>query len=114
MTCIKPSLRNKLKLRPSELVEPITISGVGGDVKADGALVSLWLAPNFVVEFCPVYIADFPGDEELLIGMDIITLGDLAVCNANGTTSFSFAMPPFPERINLADKAEAVNRQSTE
>jgi hypothetical protein len=110
MTCIKPSLRDRLKLRPSELVESITMSGIGGDVEADGALVTIWLTPNFAVEFCPVYIADFPGEEELLIGMDIITMGDFAVCNAGGKTSFSFAIPPFPDKINLADKADAANK----
>jgi hypothetical protein len=112
ITCIKPSLRDRLKLRQSELVEPITMSGIGGDVEADGTLVSIWLAPNFVLELCPVYIIDFPGKEELLIGMDIITMGDLAVCNADGKTSCSFAVPPFPNRINLADIAETVNKQN--
>jgi hypothetical protein len=110
MTCIKPSLRDRLKLRQSELVEPILMSGIGGDVEADGTLVSIWLAPNFVIELCPVYIADFPGDQDLLIGMDIITMGDFAICNANGKTSCSFTVPPFPDRINFADKAEAINR----
>jgi predicted aspartyl protease len=110
MTCVKPSLRDRLNLRQSELVEPIIMSGIGGDVEADGTLVSIWLAPNLGIELCPVYIADFPGDEELLIGMDIIGMGDFAVCNADGKTSFSFAVPPFPDRINFADKAEALNK----
>jgi hypothetical protein len=112
MTCVKPSLRDRLKLRQSELVEPITMSGIGGDVEADGTLVSIWLAFNFGIELCPVYIADFPGDQELLIGMDIIGMGDFAVCNADGKTSFSFAMPPFPDRIDFADKANAFNKQN--
>jgi hypothetical protein len=112
ITCIKPSLRDKLKLHKSELVESITMSGIGGDVEADGTLVSIWLTPNFVVELCPVYIADFPGDEELLIGMDIITMGDFIVCNTDGKTSCSFAVPPFPDRIDLTDKADAANKQS--
>jgi predicted aspartyl protease len=112
MTCIKPSLRDRLKLRQSELVESIIMSGIGGDVEADGTLVSIWLTSNFVIELCPVYIADFPGDEELLIGMDIITMGDFAVCNADGKTSFSFAVPPFPDRINLADRADSANKQN--
>jgi hypothetical protein len=112
MTCVKPSLRDRLKLRQSELVEPIIMSGIGGDVEADGTLVSIWLAPNFEIELCPVYIADFPGDEELLIGMDIIGMGDFAVCNADGKTSFSFAVPPFPDRINFVDKAEALNKHN--
>jgi hypothetical protein len=88
------------------------MSGIGGDVTADGTLVSIWLAPNFKIEFCPVYVSNFPGDEELLIGMDIIALGDFVVCNADGKTSFSFAMPPFPDRIDLADKANVFNRQN--
>ncbi|MDR1180192.1 MAG: retropepsin-like domain-containing protein [Spirochaetales bacterium] len=113
MTCIKPSLRDRLKLRQSGLVESITMSGIGGDVEADGTLVSIWLTPNFVIELCPVYIADFPGDEEVLIGMDIITMGDFAVCNADGNTSFSFAVPPFPDRVDFADKVDAVNKQNT-
>jgi hypothetical protein len=86
------------------------MSGIGGDVEADGTLVSIWLAPNFVLELCPVYIIDFPGDEELLIGMDIIGMGDFAVCNTEEKTSFSFAVPPFPDRINFAEKADKLNR----
>jgi predicted aspartyl protease len=113
MTCIKPSLLDKLKLRQSKLIDSITMSGIGGDIKADGTLVSIWLTPNFVIEFCPVYIADFPGDEELLIGMDIISMGDFAICNADNKTSFSFAIPPFPDRINLTDKAVAINNTNT-
>ena len=107
ITCIKPSLRDKLKLCQSELIEPITMSGIGrGKVRADGTLVSIWLTPDFVLELCPVYIADFPGDEEILIGMDIITMGDFAICNTGEQTSISFAVPPFPDRIDFAGKAK--------
>jgi hypothetical protein len=110
MTCIKPSLWNRLKLRQSALVESITMSGIGGDVEADGTLVSIWLAPNFVIELCPVYVADFPGNAELLIGMDILGMGDFAICNADSKTSFSFAVPPFPDRIDFAAEAETANK----
>ena len=113
MTCIKQSLRDKLKLHKAEAVEPVTMSGIGGDVYAEGTLVSIWLTPNFLIESWPVYITDFPGDEELLIGMDIITMGDFVVCNTDCTTSFSFAVPPLPDRINLAGKARAANEQNT-
>ena len=83
------------------------MSGIGrGKVKADGTLVSIWLTPDFALELCPVYIADFPGDEEILIGMDIITLGDFAICNTGEKTSISFAVPPFPNRIDFTGKAE--------
>ena len=110
VTCIKPSLRDKLQLSQPKLTERIVISGVGGDAYADSAPVQIWLDHGLVMKSWPVYIADFPGDAELLIGMDIITMGDFVICNTNGKTSFSFAMPPLPDRINLFDRAAAANR----
>jgi hypothetical protein len=46
--------------------------------------------------------------------MDIIGMGDFAVCNTSNETSFSFAVPPFPDRINFADKANAFNKAQSE
>jgi hypothetical protein len=60
---------------------------------------------------CPVYVTDFPGDEDILIGMDIIGMGDFVVCNTDGKTSFSFAIPPLPERTNFVDDAKAANKK---
>jgi len=111
-TLIKPALWDRLKLRPLENSRT-RFAGVGGPVEADVSFINLFLTPELMIECCPVYAADFPGNEELLIGMDIIGMGDFAVCNTGGKTSFSFAMPPFPDRVNFADKAEAANRGST-
>jgi len=60
-----------------------------------------------------VYVTEFPSNADMLIGMDIIRMGDFAVCNADGKTSFSFAVPPFPDRIDLAEKTEADNKRDT-
>lgn len=109
---IKPGLKDRLKPSVNWMGPPDTFAGIGGTIKAGFTLVSIFLAQNFELEGCPVYIADFPGTADILIGMDIITLGDFAVCNAEGATSFSFAMPPFPDRINLADKADAANKKN--
>jgi hypothetical protein len=46
----------------------------------------------------------------MVIGMDIIKKGDFAISNAENKTLFSFVIPPFPDKINLADKAEAANK----
>jgi len=81
-------------------------------VTADVTLINLLLTPELEMEQWPVYIMDFPGDADILIGMDIIGMGDFAVCNVDNKTSFSFAVPPFPDRINLADKAEAANKNN--
>jgi len=111
LTFIKPALWDRLKLRPLELSRT-RFAGVGGPVEAEVSFVNLFLTPELMIECCPVYAADFPGDEDLLIGMNIIGMGDFAVCNAEGKTSFSFVMPPFPDRVNFAEKAEAANRSS--
>jgi len=108
-TFIKPALWDRLKLRPLESSRT-RFAGVGGIVEAEVSFVDLFLTSELIVECCPVYAADFPGDADLLIGMDIIGMGDFAVCNAGGKTSFSFAVPSFPDRVNFADRAEAANR----
>jgi hypothetical protein len=46
------------------------------------------------------------------IGMDIIRLGDFSISNATNEPLFSFAIPPFPEKIDLAEKSEAENRKN--
>ena len=109
MTCIQPALFERLHPRLFDTAGHTTIAGVGGKIEAALTLMDLFLTPTFGVEFCPVYITDFPGNAEILISMDIISLGDFAVCNTDGKTSFSFAMPPFPDRIDLTDRAEAAN-----
>lgn len=41
------------------------------------------------------------GDFDVLIGMDIITMGDLAITNLDGRTTFSFRVPSLV-RIDFA------------
>jgi hypothetical protein len=48
------------------------------------------------------------------IGMDVITLGDFTISNVDGETVFSFAMPPFKERLTLLEGAVAANRQNVD
>jgi hypothetical protein len=75
------------------------------------SLIDIRLLDNFVIQTCPVHIIEFPGSAGILIGMDIIGMGDFAVCNTNSITSFSFVIPPLPDRINFVDKAEAINKK---
>jgi len=106
---IKPALWERLKLRPLEFGRS-QFAGIGGNVIADLTLVSLLLTPVLEISSCPIYITDFPGDADILIGMDIIGMGDFAICNTENKTSFSFVMPSFPDRINFADRAENANK----
>jgi hypothetical protein len=109
VTCIKPALFSRLNLYPSDASNYVTLTGIGGEITANSTLVNLFLAPNFIIEYCSVYVADFPGEAEVLIGMDIIGIGDFVICNADNKSSFSFAIPSFPDRVNFADKAETAN-----
>jgi len=111
ITCIKPALWERLKLRSFKPGRG-KFAGIGGNVNADLTFVDLFITSEFLLKNCPIYAIDFPGDEDILIGMDIIGMGDFAVCNTDNKTSFSFVVPPFPDRINFADKAKAVNKNT--
>ena len=110
VTCIKPSLWDKLQFSQPQLTEQTVIYGIGGNVCTDSVPLQIWLAPDISIKPLPVYVVDFPSDAELLIGMDIITMGDFAICNTDGKTSVSFAVPSFPDRIDFTAKAAAANK----
>jgi predicted aspartyl protease len=112
LTFIKPKFRDQLQLHMARTESTAVIAGVGGMVKADFTFVSVILAQNFKIEYCPVYVLDFPVNVDMIIGMDIIKLGDFVICNTDNKTSFSFAIPPFPDRIDLADKVDEINKQN--
>jgi len=109
VTCIKPWLKDQLNLRLLNI--QTLLEGVGGEVNAHVTLINIQLMCDVEIDDCPVRITDFPGDEDILIGMDIIGMGDFVVCNTGGKTSFSFAIPPLPKRTNFVDDAKAANKK---
>lgn len=56
-------------------------------------LVNLALPMNVLVQSVKVTEGQLPNGVDLLIGMDIITLGDFSVTNKDGVTVMSFRMP---------------------
>ena len=42
--------------------------------------------------------------------MDIIGMGDFAVSNTDKKTFLSFVMPSLPERLDLTEKANQLNK----
>jgi len=100
-TCIKPWLKDRLNLR---LFDTQTrLAGVGGEISTQVALVNIRFKCDVEVNVCPVCVADFPGFADILIGMDIISMGDFAVCNTDKRTSFSFIIPSFHSRTDFTD-----------
>ena len=71
----------------------IEIQGVTGNELCNKYLISLLLPNNvFIVE---IEVSDCSGNIgcDVLIGMDVIKLGDFAVTNKKGNTAFSFRIP---------------------
>jgi predicted aspartyl protease len=70
------------------------IHGAGGIHDSRVFRVDL-LIPGTQVRINDVQATEFVAhDFDMLIGMDIITLGDFSVTNAGGKTVFSFRLPP--------------------
>ena len=110
LTCIKPALFQYIAIPLLGAIGTKTMTGIGGKIEAPAILVNLFITSTLIIEGCPAFMVDLPKDIDILIGMDIIGMGDFAVCNTDSKTSFSFAMPPFPDRINLTDKAKNANK----
>ena len=77
--------------RPTRVTET-PVQGVHGMAYLPVHLITLELPNGIIIPGLEVIAADL-GDAEVLIGMDVITRGDLAVTNADGFTQFSFRTP---------------------
>jgi predicted aspartyl protease len=87
---IRPELAAKLELQPVGKVLINTPSGK--DVPSNVYFVNLYLPNHVAIPKIPV-LEGIPNNCDMLIGMDVIKLGDFAVSNYNGKTTFSFRMP---------------------
>ena len=68
--------------------------GVGGGFHATTRhLVNIALPNRVMVAMTPVAKLPLPSGEDVIIGMDILTLGDLAITHQDGKTVFSFCVP---------------------
>ena len=98
-TSITPALADELGLVQSS---ETTIIGVTGSCLSRVFLISLFL-PNGVI-IPELEVSECPGDIgcDVLIGMDVITLGDFAVSHKGGKTVFSYRVPSL-ERIDFTN-----------
>lgn len=83
-------MADKCGLFPISKVDVLTANGTK---KANVYLISILLPNNLVLPLLRVTEADLIGEANVLIGMDIISLGDFAITNLNKKTTFSFRMP---------------------
>ena len=101
-SAITKKVADELNLKPTGIVE---VRYGSGKAQTNTYLVNIALPDNVMVGNVRVTEVNLIPDDntqdhqqpQLLIGMDIITLGDFAVTNANGKTVFSFRIPSIQE-----------------
>jgi hypothetical protein len=109
ISCISPNLAKKLNL---QILDTTVIDGVNSSEEADIVTISFGLPNNVVIPDLRVAVCDFTPDAvDILVGMDIIRMGDFMISNGKDKTLFSFAMPPLPVKINLVNQADHINKQ---
>jgi predicted aspartyl protease len=94
-----------LGLKPTGMT---TMRGANGEALTNTYLLNLYL-PNGVA-FSGVRVAEVKlvGNEDILIGMDVISAGDFTVSNYDGKTCMSFRIPS-QERTDYVPGANAQN-----
>jgi hypothetical protein len=110
ISAITPELKEELGLIAIDSTE---ISGVNSNEKSDIVLISLRLPNKIIIPEVMVAVCDLnsPGID-VIIGMDIMRLGDFAIANGKGKTLFSFSMPSLPLKINMLNQADHINKKN--
>ena len=97
-SCISKGLAKHLNLKP---IDMCTVRGVSGPAESYVYYIDLLLPSN--VEILNVRVSEFldNGTFEIIVGMDIITIGDFAISNKDGKSTVSFRTPPADEYIDF-------------
>jgi hypothetical protein len=85
--------------------------GVNGLIDVGICKIAIRLPNGLLIPDKRVMICDFSPNIDILIGMDIIALGDFCISNATGQTLFSFVIPSLPTPINLAELTKVSGKK---
>ena len=109
LSTITPEIAKKLNLVSTNRIK---VNGIGNYSIADVVMVSIRL-PNLVeLTNTRILVLNLVKDVDMLIGMDIIRLGDFSISNGADKTLFTFAMPPFENKTDLYEKALEINKRN--
>jgi hypothetical protein len=86
------------------------IRGINNDQISDIVVASISLTEGLILTGRRFSVNNIPG-ADVLLGMDIITMGDFVINNADGQTLFSFVIPPFKDKISFSEKAGSINKK---
>jgi predicted aspartyl protease len=106
---ITPSLAQTMNLIP---INRIKVAGINNTSMADVVKISIGLPNGVMIKEENVMICNLVKGVDLIIGMDIIQLGDFSISNGGGKTLFSFAIPPFDNKTDHLEKAIAINKRN--
>jgi hypothetical protein len=70
------------------------VRGVTGVKKVPLVMLTLELPNDLLKQDVEVAVCNFSSDVGMIIGMNIITLGDFVLLHGNNHTEFSFTIPP--------------------
>ena len=101
MSAITPETRDKLK---SKMINRIKIAAIHTTQEVDVTLITIELPNRVLKQTIKVAVCNLACNAGMIIGMDIISLGDFALSNANNQTLFSFAVPPFKDKIDFSKR----------
>ena len=101
LSAITPEIQNKLKATP---VGKRSISGIHEAKVVDVVLVKVELPNSVIKKSIEVVVCNIPSNFDVILGMDIISLGDFAISNGNDQTLLSFAAPSFQEKIDFSKR----------
>lgn len=104
-TCISKELANRLNLIPLGIQQIHTPSGIGAVKRYKADMV---LNNELIIQNIDVIDSEIGSQGiDILIGMNIIQLGDFAISNYNGQTQFSFRIPSY-EHVDYKDMLNEV------
>lgn len=93
-------------------LKPVGVAKVhhaNGESTVNRYLVNIMLPNNIIIEMVPVTAGKLSGTD-VLIGMDIISMGDFSICHKNGGTTFSFQIPSTHD-INFVDEIKEQRKK---
>ena len=98
MSAITPEIQQQLNAKP---IDKKAIAGIHSMQVVDVVYITIELPNKVIKKNIEVVVCNFTTNVGMIIGMDIISLGDFALSNGEGQTLFSFAVPPFRDKIDF-------------
>jgi len=98
LSAMSPKMVKDLGLSP---IDQCFIGGINGEKQSDVVIVSIVLPNGMLLTGRRFFVSNIPG-ADIIIGMDIISMGDFVITNAKGKTMFSFVIPTLNNKISFS------------